>query len=214
MKHVTFIISFCFLAFAFLAGCQKESEPSPQPQPSITPIFDLGDTLRNHYNMTYEEMNIVIDSASQIGFKLISRHNYVPNQSDTYFVSIDFNIQGPVRFLDSLTKVGYSFSRVILSTIAYGDTIRPTIANEGIFKWSPESEYNAGGEYLKYYIYTPQGGTQHHMKVGENYVGFKFGDQGNEKMGWFNIVYQDTLCYLKEGYYESIPNKEIVVGIK
>ncbi len=52
------------------------------------------------------------------------------------------------------------------------------------------------------------------MKVGENYVGFKFGEAGNERMGWFNIVYQDTLCYLKEGYYRVTPNEEIIVGEK
>jgi len=27
-------------------------------------------------------------------------------------------------------------------------------------------------------------------------------------------MYQDTLCYIKEGYYNSEPNQEIVVGSK
>ncbi len=213
MKYSTMIMLIGFTTFGFLTGCQKESEPSPLPLPTVMSIFDLGDTLRNHSNMTYEEMNIVIDSASQTGFKLISRHGYVPGMSDTYFIWIDFAIQEPFKYLDSTVKVGYSFSRAIVSTIQYGDTIRPSIATEGIFKWFPEHEFMGEG-YLKYHIYTPQGGTQHNMKVGENYVGFKFGDAGNERMGWFNIVYQDTLCYLKEGYYRVTPNEEIIVGEK
>lgn len=213
MKHYLLIILSCFAALGFLAGCQKESDPSPQPQPSVMPIFDLGDTLRNHYNMTSDELNIVIDSASQTGFKLMSSHGYVPGMSDTYFIWVDVEVQDPFRLLDSTIKAGYSFSRSIVSTIAYGDTIRPAIADEGTFKWFPEHEFMGRG-YLKYHIYTPQGGTQHNMRNGENYVGFKFGDAGNERIGWFTIVYQDTLCYLKEGYYRIAPNEEIIVGEK
>jgi hypothetical protein len=52
------------------------------------------------------------------------------------------------------------------------------------------------------------------IKIGENYFVFKFGATANERIGWLNIVYQDSVCYVKEGYYESTANQGIVVGIK
>ena len=67
---------------------------------------------------------------------------------------------------------------------------------------------------LKYEIYTPQGGIQQSVKPGENYVVFRFGKPGKEKLGWCNFVYQDTLCYVKEGFYKFAPNLGIVVGSK
>jgi hypothetical protein len=42
---------------------------------------------------------------------------------------------------------------------------------------------------------------------------FKFGEAGNERIGWLNMMYQDSLCYVKEGYYESEAHQGIVVGI-
>lgn len=216
MKHSTSIIVICLSGLALWVGCQKEKEVIPYEQPSLIPIFDLGDTVRSHFNMTHEELNIVIDSGAQTNFKIISEHYFDPNNYDTYFIWVDMNIQDPVRVLDSTVKTGYSFQTAILTTFEYGDTIKPTIAEEGIFSWFPKTVPPPMWRgYFKYHIYTADGGgTQHNSKVGENYIGFKFGDTGNEKLGWFNIVYQDSLCYVKEGYYRAAPNEEIVVGVK
>ena len=208
MKHAISNITVCIVGFAFWLGCQNESELFPVEPPSLIPFFDLGDTLRNNFNTTNEEIIVVLDSSLQTGFKLTSTHHYSPQHSDTYFIRMEFDLQGDIRFLDSLTY------DQIVSTFEYGDTINLNIANEESFDWFPKAEYQLGSSWLKYHIFTPSGGTSQNVSIGENYIVFKLGETGKERLGWFNIMYQDTLCYIKEGYYNSEPNQEIVVGSK
>jgi hypothetical protein len=213
MKYQTLLNVLILLV---LMSCQKEEIKTPKESTNLSQIYSLGDTLTNNNQTSFEETEIILDSISQIGFRLTSSHSYVPNQSATYFIRIEFNYQDKVKFLDSLAYGGFVFSGPILTTFDNGDTIKFNIAGEEIFDWYPQMESqmeNTG--WLKYHIFTPlQGGVMKNIKSEENYIVFKFGDVGNERIGWLNIVYQDTLCYVKEGYYNMNIDENIIVGEK
>ena len=122
----------------FLAGCQKEREPSPNQPQALIPIFEKGDTVRSNMTTSYEETNIVIDSSTQIGFKLTSTYGVKPNEWSAYFFRIEFDFEENIKFLDSLAYGGYVFAGPLLSTFDYGDTINiVAIDNHAVFDWYP-----------------------------------------------------------------------------
>lgn len=210
MRNIIFSSAISFLA---MLGCQNEAKQIDPPSSSYLQIFDLGDTVHNNSGTMMEESNIVLDTTSQYRFKLTSTHQIVPNQSSSYFVRIEFDFQDKVRFLSSLANGGAVFSGPLLSTFTYGDTIDLNNIAQLNLSWYPETEIqiqNTG--WLKYHIFTPFQQTIQNIQEGENYFVFKFGETGNERIGWINVYYQDTLCYLKDGYYFSEANQGIVVG--
>jgi hypothetical protein len=102
MKHSAITILIGSIGLVFLAGCQKESEPTPNQPPALIPIFEKGDTIRNNMNTTYEETNIVIDSNSQFGFKLTSMYGIKPGEWSAYFIRIEFDFQDDIKFFRQL----------------------------------------------------------------------------------------------------------------
>ncbi|MBL7776068.1 MAG: hypothetical protein JNK89_08700 [Saprospiraceae bacterium] len=203
----------CFCC-AWLGACNKESGPTNDPSPALVPLFELGDTVRNDNTTSYEESTILIDSSGLFGFKLISTHNTVLNHSSTYFIRLELEYPDQVRFLSSWANGGGVFQGPILSTFDDGDTIDVNVASNGVLGWYPELEIqmvNTG--WLKYHIFTAQqGSAKENIASGENYVVFKFGEPGKERIGWLDIEYRDTLCYIERGFYHATPNQGIIVG--
>jgi hypothetical protein len=209
-------ITIIILILCTFIACQSDKIEDPPGSANLTPVYSLGDTLKNTNETIFEETEIIFDSISQIGFRLTSSRNFIPNQSASYFIRINFDYSDKVKLLDSLAYGGQVFSGPILSTFQHGDTIKFNIADEETFDWFPQIETqieNTG--WMKYHIFTSsQGSVMNNFKSGENYIVFKFGEVSNERMGWLNIVYQDTLCYVKEGYYNMNIGENIVVGEK
>ena len=202
------------LSCLILVSCQKDQVMDPVTTAEYLPLHTLGDTLHNNSSTNYEEINVVIDSETQTGFKLISTHEFAPNQFESFFIRVVYDVEDKIRFLDSLSSGGITFSGPLLSTFEFGDTIKNDIRNEGVFDWFPETreQVNNSG-WMKYQIFTAtQGSEVLNFELGDNYLVFKFGDPSNERLGWMNLVYQDTLCYIKEGFYNSTVDSGITIG--
>lgn len=196
-------------------GCNQIDKDENLVLFTMVPFFDLGDTLRNSRLTNSTHMSAFLDSNSLFEFKFSSIHNS-SMEVESYFFKFELDTISSIRILDSLATGGIVFKGPLISTFLKGDSIDFQISNDGIFDWFPKNvfQYNNTG-WLKYHIYTKyQGKKIENTHLGENYIVFKFGDLGQERLGWLNLVYQDSLMYVKEAYYRLEPQREIVVGLK
>lgn len=205
--------------FTLLAGiiliilsCNKEEHdfapidiPVSFKTTNYIPFYQLGDTVHSgpiDYNR--DTATIVIDSSSNHSFNIIAwgQPDYV---AYGVFIELVINVEDSIQLLKGATPV----NSPIVSTFQFGDHVSANMQNW----WYPTTSNNT--TWLKYETYLS--GQVHivdHLAPGENYLAFKYGSPGNERHGWMNFVYQDTICYLKEGYFLEDPNTGIVVGDK
>ena len=196
-----------------LSSCTQD-QGSPNDSNILIPIYNTGDTIFNTQGTTYEETRIIFDSLTGQGLTLSSTHGEIPNQSSTYFIRLQIKGGQKVYLLDTIKTSNSILRGPILPAIAKGTIIDKDIQDEGYYIWRTQvpafPEYSG---YIKYHIFTAtQGSIVENLRPGENNIVFKFGDFGDERLGWLNVVYQDSLCYIKEGYYTKDAGIEIVVG--
>lgn len=208
------------LMIMFVLSCNKPDdlepnttfEPTDVPVPiqaktgSYTPFSDLGDTLYSNYvSYDYDTITVMIDASINLSFKIEAK-----GHSDNYFLASYIGIitedQDSIRFLllPSMSTLATTFQP--------GDSIATSIANNSNHIWYDYTPYNALGAIKNFYIEPWEIPEEEELPIGENYLVFKFGDPSNERLGWVNVVYQDSLLYVKEGFFESNINTDIVVG--
>lgn len=215
-KKFTFFVVFILGLIYQLFSCTQDNQGSPNGSNILLPIYKTGDTIFNHKGTINEETRIIFDSLTGQGLTLTSTHGEIPNQSSTYFIQLQIKEGQNVHLLDTIKTSNSILRGPILPAIAKGSIIDKNIQDEGRYIWRTQApgfpEYSG---YLKYHIYTAaQGSILENVKPGENNIVFKFGDIGDERMGWLNVVYQDTLCFIKEGFYSKDAGQEIIVGEK
>lgn len=212
--------NFCYFLFALLVvlvlGCsQNEMEPNEPSETSsdYQAFHQIGDTIWNTINIPSDRTTIILDAESKFSFDLFSSYN-INTDSEVQFIEVETLLEDQVTFLNTLEPGGNVFSGPILSNFKKGDTISTDITLNSNLDWFPQSTVHYGNTgWIKYHVFgLLQGELVHEMELGENYLVVKFGDLNEERLGWINLVYQDSFCYIKEAFHHMLPNQEIIVG--
>lgn len=193
----------------------NDSGPDMSTVSQYIPFFQLANELNNDPNTANDTITLVIDSSSTYKFDIKASNN-TDNHASTFFMKVEIDVDKSIRLLNRLAPGGFVFEGPLLSTFDEGDTIKFDMPQSDQVDWFTDDDgklHNTG--WIKYHIYKEGfGSTADNFDIGNNYLVVKFGDKGEERMGWLNIVYQDTVCYVKEGFYNSIIEGAIVVGDK
>lgn len=227
VKQITVLLYLVCLAFLGCSDPEMDSteEVVPIDEPVIDeveepiashylPFYQLGSELKNDTSTVFESTTVVVDSSSLYKFDVNSYYNTGPN-SVVFSIKVQLKIDESVRFLNRLAG-GIVYEGPILSSFNKGDTISIDMPKNEVVDWFTdyESELRNTG-WFKSHIYTEdQGWFIDNLNIGENYLVIKFGDENEERLGWLNVMYQDTLCYIKEGYYNQSINEDIIIGAK
>ena len=217
MKCVN-VYLFALLGFVLLMSCSDDEAMNDAVILDLDPylpFFDLGGNLTCDSSIGEASITVVIDSLNNYSFNLVST-NFTSDKASGSFIKINLENVENVKMLNRLSPGGNTFEGRLQNVFENDESILFDVDDEGTFDWFPRSGmdvHNTG--WIKYHAYAPnQGALTENFEEGENFIVFKFGEVGSEYMGWINLVYEINQCHIKEAYYTTNPNEDIIIGEK
>lgn len=216
MKKSTLYFLLLSLSLTLFAQCQKDNSTPTDPVLSssgMVPFFHLGDTLHTIGTET-KQITITLDSTSITKLRL-EYTGFDTDVASTRFVKPISVENSYFHFLDSIISPNTIQDGPILASFNEGDSIKINYQSSPLFLdwWDSVNGMDNTG-WLRYHIYEVGGSFVESIPVGDNFIPLKFEIDDNPHLGWMKLFYTDEFIVVKEGYYSTIPNQDILVGNK